>query len=88
MKYLRFWIWNRDVGSGENVEKEKKRRKPRPELLDMTVTDIIKRKDERALEEESFDVHDSEAKLSYLRLAIAQERYKVSEKHSHKEYVV
>jgi len=54
----------------------------------VTFEEIIKLKDEKALKEESFDISDSEAKLSYLRLAVAQERYKVSEKAKVRDYVV
>jgi hypothetical protein len=50
----------------------------------------IKLKDMAALTEMVlFDINDSEAKLSYLRLATARERFRISKKHKpEREYVV
>ncbi|MCL6579050.1 MAG: hypothetical protein K6T73_06640 [Candidatus Bathyarchaeota archaeon] len=66
------------------VRRRRFRKKSRRAILE----EIIKLKDEKALKEESFDISDSEAKLSYLRLAVAQERYKISEKAKVRDYVV
>jgi hypothetical protein len=72
--------------------KERAKSKVTEELeeLEMRVVGIKKElKDMAALTEMVlFDIKDSEAKLSYLRLATAQERFRISKKHKpEREYV-